>query len=200
MNDGVPIFEIRAMEGRDIPYVVSLDRQVFHDPWPESAYVQEIYFNPHAHYYILELLDPSLSRRWHDHRRRHASRLIGFVGMRVEGLRGHISTLAIRGEWRGYGLGELMLVVATNRAIVDGAQVLGLEVRTSNAVAQHLYRKYGFEQHSQLRGYYADGEDAYYLQVRLTGNPGYAVRAQERLETLLDQLHVKWSVGDMERA
>jgi [ribosomal protein S18]-alanine N-acetyltransferase len=198
MTANAAIFEIRAMEGRDIPAVVSLDRQVFLDPWPESAYVQEIYFNPSAHYFLLELLDPSHTRRWYDHRRRHASRLVGFVGMRVEGTRGHISTLAIRVEWRGHGLGELMLMVAINQAIADDAYVLGLEVRISNAVAQNLYDKYGFQRQSQLRNYYADGEDAYYLQVRLKDNRDYCVRAEERLATLLDQLHVKWSAGELE--
>jgi len=57
MRNSTPIFRIRPMEGRDIPTIVGLDRRIFRDPWPESAYVQEVYFNPHAHYFVLELLD-----------------------------------------------------------------------------------------------------------------------------------------------
>jgi [ribosomal protein S18]-alanine N-acetyltransferase len=200
MSGDAPVFTIRTMEGRDIPAVVAVDLQVFRDPWPESAYVQEIYFNPSAHYFVLELQDLAQARRWYEHRRRQVSRLIGFVGMRVEGPRGHISTLALRAEWRGHRLGELLLLVAIRQAISDGALVLGLEVRTSNVVAQRLYAKYEFEQQSQLRGYYADGEDAYYMQVRLEDNPGYCMRVKERYAALMSELQVRYSAREAEGA
>lgn len=198
MSDDAPLFNLRAMEGRDIPSVVSVDRLVFRDPWPESAYVQEIYFNPKAHYFVLELLDQTQARRWYEPRRRYAARLVGFVGMRVEGPRGHISTLALRPEWRGHRLGELLLLIAINQAIADGAHVLGLEVRVSNTVAQSLYAKYAFERQSQLQGYYADGEDAYYLQVRLKDNPQYCSLVRERHASLMDELQVKRFTGQPE--
>jgi [ribosomal protein S18]-alanine N-acetyltransferase len=182
---------IRFMEGRDIPSVVSLDRQVFRDPWPESAYVQEIYFNPAAHYFVLEQTDPMQARTWTTHRRRQAARLVGFVGMRVEGTRGHISTLAVHAAWRGLGLGELLLLVAVDQAIRDGAHVIGLEVRVSNDVAQRLYTKWHFSQHSRLRRYYANGEDAYLMQVEVADNTAYRCRVEERLSSLLDNLGIK---------
>ena len=47
MNESMP-FRIRPLESRDIPTVMHIDRIVFRDPWPESAYVQELYFNPNA--------------------------------------------------------------------------------------------------------------------------------------------------------
>ncbi len=184
-------FRIRPMEGRDIPSVVSLDRQVFSDPWPESAYVQEIYFNVNAHYFVLELLDPTLTRIWRAHRRQRSARLLGFVGMRVEGTRGHISTLAVRLEWRGQQLGEALLLTGVDQAICDGAHRVGLEVRVSNDVAQALYRKYGFEPHSRLQRYYADGEDAYYMWVKIEGsNSANSVRVRSRLEELLTELRI----------
>jgi ribosomal-protein-alanine N-acetyltransferase len=179
------------MEGRDIPAVVSLDRVVFRDSWPESAYVQEIYFNPDAHYFVLELLDPTLIRSWFDHRRRHLARLIGFVGMRVEGERGHISTLALRDTWRGQHLGEVLLLIALDQAMADGASVVGLEVRISNKVAQNLYRKYDFEARSRLKNYYADNEDAYYMQVRLSHEECYCQRVRARLAKLLSDLDIE---------
>lgn len=194
MTDIDATFRVRPMEGRDIPAVVSLDRVVFRDSWPESAYVQEIYFNPHAHYFVLELLDPTLARTWFDHRRRKKARLLGFVGMRVEGERGHISTLALRATWRGQRLGEFMLLMAMDQAIADGASVVGLEVRVSNDIAQHLYRKYRFEIRSRLHQYYADGEDAYYMQVRLKNEPLYCQRIQERLAMLMVDLDIEGRV------
>lgn len=191
MRNSASIFRIRPMEGRDIPTVVGLDRRVFRDPWPESAYVQEVYFNPHAHYFVLELLDPTRARIWFDHRRTRAERLLGFVGMRVEQKRGHISTLALRAEWRGQRLGEALLLTAIAQAIQDGAEVIGLEVRVSNLVAQRLYTKYKFAPRSVLHRYYADGEDAYYMQVKVTEDPQYALWIQERLQQLAADLKIE---------
>ncbi|MCU0519109.1 MAG: GNAT family N-acetyltransferase [Anaerolineae bacterium] len=182
---------IRPMEGRDIPAVASLDRQVFRDPWPESAYVQELYFNTNAHYFVLELLDPAQARTWHTHRRRQSARLIGFVGMRVEGTQGHISTLALRPEWRGQRLGEALLLTAIDQAICDGARMVGLEVRVSNEVALNLYSKWQFVQYSRLHRYYADGEDAYLLHVYLEKDPDYPPRVRTRLLELMADLEIR---------
>lgn len=161
------IFRLQLMAAHDIPAVVSVDRQVFVDPWPESAYVQELYFNPNAHYFILTLIDPSYAKRWHHHRKVRKPPVIGFVGMRVEGDQGHISTLALRTEWRGNRLGELLFLAAMVQAMDDGAWSVALEVRISNQVAINLYTKYGFNAVSRLRKYYTNGEDAYLMRAHL---------------------------------
>jgi ribosomal-protein-alanine N-acetyltransferase len=193
MNETSLPFHIRRLEAKDIPTVTSIDRLVFRDPWPESAYVQELYFNPNAHYFVLQLTPEMLrqncraqdcraqnyhtqSRRkqsWTERRAALTSQIVGFVGMRVEMERGHISTLALRPEWRGWGLGELLLHTALDQAIHNSAHTVALEVRVSNAVAQNLYAKYDFVVVSQLRGYYADGEDAYYMRANVEGQAYY---------------------------
>ena len=191
MNEGASVYLLRPMEGRDIPAVVSLDRMVFRDPWPESAYVQEIYFNANAHYFVLELLDPTQARTWHTHRRRQSARLVGFMGMRVEGTRGHISTLGLRPEWRGQRLGEVLLLTAIDQAIRDGARMVGLEVRVSNDIALRLYEKWQFAEYSRLHRYYADGEDAFLLHVYLDRDPAYCPRVREQLQRLLIDLQIR---------
>ena len=87
--------------------------------------------------------------------------------MRVEGDQGHISTLALRSEWRGNRLGELLFLAGMVQAMDDGAWTVALEVRISNQVAINLYTKYGFNAVSRLRQYYANGEDAYLMRVHL---------------------------------
>jgi ribosomal-protein-alanine N-acetyltransferase len=42
-----------------------------------------------------------------------------------------------------------------------------LEVRVSNEPAVNLYRKLGFKTSRSVHGYYADGEDAYIMTLRL---------------------------------
>lgn len=161
------IFRLQHMAARDIPAVVSVDRQVFVDPWPETAYVQELYFNPNAHYFILTLIDPAYAKIWHNLRKIKKDRVIGFVGMRVEGDQGHISTLALRPEWRGNRLGKFLFLAAMVQAIDDGAWSIALEVRVSNQVANNLYTKYGFAVVSRLKKYYINGEDAYLMRASL---------------------------------
>ena len=161
------IFRLQLMAAHDIPAVASVDRQVFVDPWPESAYVQELYFNPNARYFILTLIDLSYAKVWHHHRKVKKAQVIGFVGMRVEGDQGHISTLALRSEWRGNRLGELLFLAGMVQAMEDDAWSVALEVRISNQVAINLYTKYGFNAVSRLRKYYANGEDAYLMRAHL---------------------------------
>jgi ribosomal-protein-alanine N-acetyltransferase len=170
MNETSLPFHIRRLEAKDIPTVTSIDRLVFRDPWPESAYVQELYFNPNAHYFVLQLTPEMLrqncraqdcraqdyhtqSRRkqsWTERRAALTSQIVGFVGMR-----------------------ELLLHTALDQAIHNSAHTVALEVRVSNAVAQNLYAKYDFVVVSQLRGYYADGEDAYYMRANVEGQAYY---------------------------
>ena len=183
-------FKLRPMAARDIPAVVHVDRIVFKDPWPEAAYVQELYFNPSAHYFVLLLQDLSQARVHYHYRAAKRARLLGFVGMRVEGDRGHISTLAIREEWRGLHLGELLLLKAISQAIADEASSIGLEVRISNHVAQQLYEKYRFKPISRLTEYYADGEDALYLRAMLRGEP-FCTQIRNQLRALTGELNVE---------
>jgi ribosomal-protein-alanine N-acetyltransferase len=151
------------MQPRDIPTVSALEKLVFKDPWPQSAYVQELYFNPVARYFVLEVEGEAMTRRpW---RARRLNRIQGFVGMRVEGKRGHISTLGLHPDWRGRGLGELLLLHALEQVVDMQGTWVTLEVRASNEIAQRLYFKYGFVVATTLRGYYRDGEDALLLEL-----------------------------------
>ncbi|MDF1512360.1 MAG: ribosomal protein S18-alanine N-acetyltransferase [Anaerolineae bacterium] len=177
------------MAAHDIPAVVTVDRQVFVDPWPETAYVQELYFNPNAHYFILTLIDPAYAKVRHQRRKAREPRVIGFVGMRVEGDEGHISTLALRSEWRGNRLGEMMFLAAMVRAMDDGAWRVALEVRVSNQIAINLYSKYGFNAASQLRRYYANGEDAYLMRAALN-NFAHRQHLRDQFLTLHTKLQV----------
>ncbi len=158
-------FLIRRMKPADIPAVMALDRIVFSDPWPESVYIKELFYNPKARYFVLYLdRRVELRRRWWTWRPR-TPQLLGFVGMRTEGTKGHISTLAVRPEWQGRGLGELLLLTALEQSLADAVRAVTLEVRVSNLVAQRLYQKYRFVRTSRLHGYYHNGEDAFLLQA-----------------------------------
>ena len=76
----------------------------------------------------------------------------------------HIVAIGVRNEFRGLGIGELMLIAAIEQAIQLESRVVTLEVRVSNFVAQNLYKKFGFSERGVRKGYYTDNrEDALIL-------------------------------------
>jgi ribosomal-protein-alanine N-acetyltransferase len=177
-------YRIRRMEPRDVPQVARLERAVFKDPWPEMAFIQELYFNTAARYFVLQVDAHFQERRqrrtWHS---RSPNEVHGYVGMRVNRGAGHISTLALHESYRGRGLGEILLITALEQAGEMGACKVALEVRVPNERAQNLYTKYNFAVTSTLRRYYRDGTDAYLMEVEPL-NAAYRHLLQERREAL----------------
>ena len=101
----------------------------------------------------------------------------------------HISTIASDAKWRGHGVGELMLLAMIDRSIELGAHELTLEVRVSNAVAQNLYRKYGFAVVGRRPGYYRDNnEDADLMTLSGVHTAAYRAKLRALREALEGRL------------
>ncbi|MCP4537581.1 MAG: ribosomal protein S18-alanine N-acetyltransferase [Chloroflexi bacterium] len=188
MNRPLP-FVIRPMEPSDVATVTAIDQQSFPTPWQASSYLHELkQFNRSFYYTLLKPMTNetvSSKQRWM-YRLRNAlnlsreSRIIGYVGFRFRLTEAHISTIAIHPDWRGQGLGELLLLTALEKALLQGANVVSLEVRPSNHVAQRLYRKYGFRFTGVHHGYYRDGEDAWLMEVGVNLDAYHARLAEMR--------------------
>lgn len=168
------------MEPGDVPAVIAIERMSFPTPWHASSFLYELKHNTRSFFYTLlkPALQPSpdeladgdqgwLRRLRGVLRPPEENQVIGYVGLRSQSAEAHISTIAIHPEWRDRGLGELLLLIAMEKAVELDAGAVSLEVRPSNQVAQHLYRKYGFRFTGVHRGYYRDGEDAWLMRVRL---------------------------------
>ncbi len=113
------------------------------------------------------------------------SRIIGFVGMWLAFDEAHITTICVDLDYRGHGLGELMLLCMVDEAIARGANWLTLEVRVSNHSAQALYRKYGFSVQGTRRRYYSDNnEDALIMWSRPLSDAAYRDEIEERRRSL----------------
>ncbi len=184
-----------------VPAVMEIERESFALPWPESAYHHELTHNELARYYVLgprlSSSAPDRSSAWRrlwwtlSHRPDSNARAIvwgcgGFWMMYDEA---HISTLAVRVRWRRQGLGELLLLVLLDEAHRLGARLATLEVRVSNATAQALYFKYGFEQVGRRKGYYSDNrEDALILTTPELASPDYQALINARRSNLLRRL------------
>jgi ribosomal-protein-alanine N-acetyltransferase len=184
------------MELEDIPQVLEIDRASYSVPWPASAYRREILHNRNARYVILrEVGDGESGRsrgdpaprsflppflRWplrSEPRTSASGRIVGYAGMWLMLDEAHITTIAMRPECRGQGLGELLLANMIEAAVDAGADRVTLEVRVSNQTAQNLYRKYGFKQQGIRPRYYADdNEDAYIMTTDSIRDDGYRRR------------------------
>jgi ribosomal-protein-alanine N-acetyltransferase len=73
----------------------------------------------------------------------------------------HIIAIGVRDGYRQLGIGEGLLIATIGLAQTLNANVVTLEVRASNVIAQELYKKYGFQATGRRLKYYSsDGEDA----------------------------------------
>lgn len=186
---------LRPMEPSDVPVVAAIDRLSFPTPWPPAAFQRELK-RKRAHYYVLLRPkgegSPVPDRGWVDRFRQLVSparrtRIIGYVGFRVQGDEGHITTIAVHPDWRGKGFGDLLLVVALDEMLDRGMDAVTLEMRPSNEVAYQLYRKYGFEVERRRRRYYQDGEDAWVMAADVS-NEGYRQQLAQRRQELTQRL------------
>jgi ribosomal-protein-alanine N-acetyltransferase len=95
---------------------------------------------------------------------------VGLSGFGFGGLakKGHIVSIAVMPEHRRKGLGEALVTKTMESMRLYGAKQCYLEVRATNEQAIDLYKKLGFEVSRTIRGYYADGEDAFVMSCSLS--------------------------------
>ncbi len=79
---------------------------------------------------------------------------------------GHVLNVAVTEEHQGGGVGTLLMDELELRLHKKGAEVAYLEVRESNAGAQAMYRKRGYQYVRTSKGYYGD-EDGFIMMKSL---------------------------------
>ena len=171
--DGLP-YALDPMAVGDIPTVTAIENIVFTLPWSPSSFRYEVVDNASSVYLVLRYRPwsrPDTSPLLRPVRRllrpgRQDLSVLGYAGFWMMVDEAHICTLALRPEWRGRGLGELLLASLIEKAMEHPVQMVTLEVRVGNTVAQSLYRKYGFQVVGRRKRYYSDnGEDAHIMST-----------------------------------
>jgi ribosomal-protein-alanine N-acetyltransferase len=177
----------------EIPRVIEIERLAYPSPWPPSAYRKELQDNDYASYIVArDLLVPSsestpqppvsprrfplslLSGRPSPSTRPGLASIVGFAGLWLVVDQAHVTTIAVHPDYRGRGVGELMLARLIDIAYEKAVLSITLEVRVSNYVAQSLYRKYSFLEQGIRRKYYSDNrEDALIMCTPLIHDPMY---------------------------
>lgn len=172
-------FSVRRMGMADIPQVMTIEKTSFPTPWSATSYRHELTQNEYSHYLVVQQKDapPAVvgrMERWLNRLRPDSPPLIGYGGFWILGEEAHISTIAVHPEWRGRGLGELLMVAMIDLSQELDAELVTLEVRVSNQVAQNLYKKYLFKKVGRRRRYYRDNdEDALIMTTPFIDDPAF---------------------------
>lgn len=158
-SDGV---RIQPMRWWHIGPVARLERTVFGaDAWSEELFWSELAQGA-LRYYLVAVDDDGWDAP------------VGYGGMAAYAEESYIQTLAVAPAGRGTGLGTRLLATLLSVARARGAAMCALEVRTDNAAAQSIYRKFGFRGAGVRRGYYQpSGADALVMVADRIGATGY---------------------------
>jgi ribosomal-protein-alanine N-acetyltransferase len=191
MPDRLP-YIVEAMTLSDIDQVMAIEKSAFSVPWSARAYRFEVSENAHSVMLVVRhAARHSLWKvRWLQHTQPvRAEPVLGYAGLWLLGEDAHVATIAVHPEWRGQGLGELLLLSLLEAGMERSADRATLEVRVSNQVAQRLYEKYGFQRVSRRRHYYADNnEDAYIMATPYFPTAWFQARLKEHRVQLYARL------------
>jgi [ribosomal protein S18]-alanine N-acetyltransferase len=142
MADPADALEIRRLGYSDLPSVLSIERRSFPTPWSLAMFV-------------LELSKPSgicLAATT-------GQGLVGYLVCSRYADVWHLMNVAVTPERRRAGVATTLIRRLFEEAGADARYTL--EVRTSNAEAIAMYRRFGFRPAGRRRRYYHDnGEDA----------------------------------------
>ncbi|HLH85314.1 MAG TPA: ribosomal protein S18-alanine N-acetyltransferase [Thermoplasmataceae archaeon] len=89
-------------------------------------------------------------------------RIIGFiVGSKVNSEEARVLLLAVDENYRGMGIGRLLLDEFLQLCLRENIISVRLEVRTDNDRAISFYKKLGFVITARMKAYYSDSSDAF---------------------------------------
>ncbi len=140
-----PALNFRPMQEEDLSQVIEVERQSYPHPWTQMIFG--------------DCLQAGYSC-WVCGRRE----IIEAYGiLSIAAGESHLLNICVRPEARQQGIGRKMLRHLVSVARRHEAEVIFLEVRTSNTPARALYEDEGFNELGNRRDYYPDGggrEDA----------------------------------------
>lgn len=147
--------QYRKMTPEDVEAVHTIEEATFPTPWTLDSFHYEMRENQYAYYILAE--DDS-------------GEVVGFCGMWLVIDSAQITNVAVIEKVRGQKIGEGLMKEAMRVAKLHKIDIMSLEVRVSNEIAQNLYRKLGFIDGGIRKGYYQDNqEDALVMWVKLNG-------------------------------
>ena len=152
------ILELKPLTTSQVSEIVALDRICIGGLWTAEAYLREI-DSPRSSLLALSIGDRNLEQS--------QFKIIGMACLWAIVDEAHLTLLAVHPDYRGRGLGELLLIALLQDAIARQLEWATLEVNVNNSAALNLYYKYGFQVVGTRKGYYQPaGDDAAILWLK----------------------------------
>jgi ribosomal-protein-alanine N-acetyltransferase len=154
----LPVVEIAPMRRRHLRQVLRLEGRTSTTPWSLGLFLAEL-GRGDERAYLVALID---------------RRVVGFAGALLVAEEAHITTVAVDPDHQNRSIGQRLLLALVRRCTELGANAVTLEVRSSNAPARALYRRFGFAPAGVRKGYYSRPvEDALVLWAHDIDQPPY---------------------------
>ncbi len=128
---------IREMAKADLPQVVLLEKQIFPDPWPQSAFLEQI-----------------TDGGWGAIVAEADDRIIGYACYFISDGECHLTNIAVDPACRRKSVARKLLKAILGIVQESGCEYLLLEVRPSNVEARAFYERFGFTLLNRKSNYY----------------------------------------------
>lgn len=148
-----PGVAVRRLVPEDVDAVVAIETQAFTSPWRRETFL-DLFGRPNLEMLVMEDREEGI---------------IGYAILWCIMDQGELANMAVTPEFRGRGLGRLLLSRVLETARERGIEAVFLEVRVSNERASRLYERFGFVDVGTRRDYYEHPrEDARVMRAGLT--------------------------------
>lgn len=133
---------LQVMKANDthLEDLLNLEKRVYrgHTPWDRFSFRNEL--KKHHDSLYLVVYD--------------GSQLVGFIGARFFDKEGHITNIAISPEYQHRKIGSFLVSMMIDYGRKNDCDLMTLEVRMDNAIAQAAYKKLGFKPNIVRKNYY----------------------------------------------
>lgn len=169
---------IRKMQQGDIAKIMEIESVSFGNyHWSEASFASEIK-SQYGHYFTMMEKD--------------TDKLIGYCGFWEIFDEAHVTTIAIRPEYRKRRLAEFLLQKMIETGYENALKWFTLEVRVSNIPAVRLYEKYTFDTLGRRKRYYQDNnEDALIMWTDNIFNDKFKTKFEELKKELKEETDIK---------
>lgn len=147
---------ILPMTGDHLDEVVAIEADSFPRPWTRDHFTAEL-DSPRSICLIARAPD---------------GRVAGYICTMHVLDEGEILDVAVWREFRGQGVGRMLVARAVSDLNAQGVRTVSLEVRVSNTSAIALYRHFGFVEIGLRKRYYENGEDAMLMEFTPNNSEG----------------------------
>lgn len=128
---------IRPMTRDDIPKLTLMEAEIFPDPWPEKAFIEELDRDNRG--ILIAQIDGNI---------------VGYAGLIVSFGEAHLTNIAVAPDYRGKSVAKTLLSGILENAKKADCKYIFLDVRPSNTSAIDLYQKFGFYELYRRPNYY----------------------------------------------